>query len=99
MRFVVFTIVLFIATTVWSWPFSNRSIDMNISILAEIEQDVPVEYVDMEPQQRKYDFVKWILPIVERQNDQILQLRKIVLQIQRKEYDCENNKPHALNIQ
>ena len=58
---------------------------MNISILAVIEDDVPQVYVDMEPQQRKYDFVEWILPIVERQNDQILQLRKIVLQIQRKE--------------
>ena len=85
MRFVVFTIVLLIATSVWSWPFSNRSVDMNISTLAEVEADVPVEYVDMEPQQRKYEFVEWILPIVERQNDQILQLRKIVLQIQRKE--------------
>ena len=58
---------------------------MNISVLAEIEPNVPVEYVDMDPQQRKYEFVEWILPIVERQNDQILQLRKIVLQIQRKE--------------
>ena len=85
MRFVVFTIVLLIATSVWSWPFSNRSVDMNISVLAEVESDVPAEYVDMEPQQRKYEFVEWILPIVERQNDQILQLRKIVLQIQRKE--------------
>ena len=85
MRLIVFIFVLFIAQAVWGWPFSNRSVDMNISVLAEIEPDVPVEYVDMEPQQRKYEFVKWILPIVERQNDQILQLRKIVLQIQRKE--------------
>ena len=77
MRFVVFTIVVLIATSVWGWPFSNRSVDMNVSDVAEVEADVPVEYVDMEPQQRKYEFVEWILPIVERQNDQILQLRKL----------------------
>ena len=85
MRLIVFIFVLFIAQAVWGWPFSNRSVDLNISVLAEIEPDVPVEYIDMDPQQRKYEFVEWILPIVERQNDQILQLRKIVLQIQRKE--------------
>ena len=85
MRLFIFIFVLLTAQAVWGWPFSNRSVDMNISILAEIEDDVPVEYVDMEPQQRKYEFVEWIMPIVERQNDQILQLRKIVLQIQRKE--------------
>ena len=85
MRLIVFIFVLLTAQAVWGWPFSNRSVDMNISVLAEVEADVPVEYVDMEPQQRKYEFVEWILPIVERQNDQILQLRKIVLQIQRKE--------------
>ena len=85
MRFVVFTFVLFIATAVWSWPFSNRSVDMNVYSIGHVEENVPEAYVDMEPQKRKYDFVKWILPIVEVQNDQILQLRKIVLQIQRKE--------------
>ena len=52
MRLIVFIFVLFIAQAVWGWPFSNRSVDMNISVLAEVEADVPVEYVDMEPQQR-----------------------------------------------
>ena len=55
-------------------------------MLGEIAVNVPEKFVNMNEQQRKAEFVGWLLPIVERQNNIVEQHRNIILKIQRKEF-------------
>ncbi len=86
MRLFIFILVLFSTTSAWSWPFAQYSTDLQINTLGEITIDVPTKFVNMNEQQRKIEFVEWILPIVERQNNLVEQHRNIIIKIQRKEF-------------
>jgi len=86
MRLLIIIITLLGTTSAVSWPFSQQNTDLSVDILGEITIDVPAEFVGMNEQKRKYAFVKWILPIVERQNNIVEQHRNIILQIQKKEF-------------
>ena len=86
MRLFIFILVLFSTTSSWSWPFVQYSTDLRINVLGEIAIDVPTKFVGMNEQQRKIEFVEWILPIVERQNNIVEQHRNIIIKIQRKEF-------------
>ena len=86
MRLFIFILVLFSTTSSWSWPFVQYSTDLRINVLGEIAVDVPTKFVGMNEQQRKVEFVEWILPIVERQNNIVEQHRNIIIKIQRKEF-------------
>ena len=85
MRFVVFILVLFIAVKSYAWPPSYKSIDLNVTVLGEIVWEVPNKFVGMNEQKRKTEFVEWLLPIIERQNNIVEQQRNILLQIKKRE--------------
>ena len=85
MRFVVFILVLFIAVKSYAWPPSYKSIDLNVTVLGEIVWEVPNKFVGMNEQKRKTEFVEWLLPIIERQNNIVEQQRNILLQIKKRQ--------------
>jgi Bax protein len=85
MRFVVFILVLFISIKSYAWPPSYKAIDLNVTVLGEIVWEVPNKFVGMNEQKRKTEFIKWILPIIERQNNIVEQQRDILLQIKKRE--------------
>jgi len=85
MRFVVFILVLFIAVKSYAWPPSYKAIDLNVTVLGEIVWEVPNKFVGMNEQKRKTEFVEWLLPIIERQNNIVEQQRNILLQIKKRQ--------------
>lgn len=85
MRFVVFILVLFIAVKSYAWPPSYKSINLNVTVLGEIVWEVPNKFVGMNEQKRKTEFVEWLLPIIERQNNIVEQQRNILLQIKKRQ--------------
>ena len=85
MRFVVFILVFFIAVKSYAWPPSYKSIDLNVTVLGEIVWEVPNKFVGMNEQKRKTEFVEWLLPIIERQNNIVEQQRNILLQIKKRQ--------------
>jgi len=85
MRFVVFILVLFIAVKSYAWPPSYKSIDLNVTVLGEIVWEVPNKFVGMNEQKRKTEFVEWLLPIIERQNNIVEQQRNILLRIKKRQ--------------
>ena len=86
MRLLIFIVVLFSTAYAWSWPFAQHSTDLQVNVLGEIAVDVPAKFVNMNEQQRKAEFVGWLLPIVERQNNIVEQHRNIILKIQKKQF-------------
>ena len=85
MRFVVFILVLFIAVKSYAWPPSYKAIDLNVTVLGEIVWEVPNKFVGMNEQKRKTEFVEWLLPIIERQNNIVEQQRNILLRIKKRQ--------------
>ena len=85
MRFVVFILILFIAVKSYAWPPSYKSINLNVTVLGEIVWEVPNKFVGMNEQKRKTEFVEWLLPIIERQNNIVEQQRNILLQIKKRQ--------------
>ena len=85
MRFVVFILVLFIAVKSYAWPPSYKSINLNVTVLGEIVWEVPNKFVGMNEQKRKTEFVEWLLPIIERQNNIVEQQRNILLRIKKRQ--------------
>ena len=85
MRFVVFILVFFISIKSYAWPPSYKAIDLNVTVLGEIVWEVPNKFVGMNEQKRKTEFVEWLLPIIERQNNIVEQQRNILLQIKKRQ--------------
>ena len=85
MRFVVFILVFFIAVKSYAWPPSYKAINLKITVLGEIVWKVPNKFITMHEQKRKTEFVQWLLPIIERQNNIVEQQRYILLQIKKRE--------------
>jgi Bax protein len=84
MRIVGIVLVLILATGANAWIFDNRP-SLKIPTNTVIEYDVPAQFVSMNEKQRKVEFIKWILPIVVRQNNLVMQERKIILKLQNRE--------------
>tara|TARA_B100001769_G_C22084140_1_gene584320 strand:- start:659 stop:1408 length:750 start_codon:yes stop_codon:yes gene_type:complete len=84
MRIVGIILLLVLTTGANAWFFDNK-LDLRIQTSAVIEHDVPTKFVTMNEKQRKIEFIEWILPIVARQNDLVMQERKIILKLQNRE--------------